>query len=1210
MKLLLKWASVALFTLLLYSNELMAQKEISLFEDFEESTLNINSDERQIIPQIYRTVSVDFENLKFHLNQVPASGEATSSNENVYLELPMPDGTTQLFNIVKAPVLHPDLGERFPDIQSFAGQGIEDPSAYIRFDFTQKGFHAMIMSGKQNTVFIDPYSTADAQHYVSYFKNDYQKQDAEPFYCGVEGGNVLEGIEEMEADASAKTMLVGDCVMRKYRLALACTGEYAQYHGGSIPSVLAAMNTSMTRVVGVYEREVAITMEIIPNNDQLIFLNGATDPYTNNDGGTMLGQNQNTVDDIIGTANYDIGHVFSTGGGGIAQLNSPCSSSSKARGVTGLSNPIGDWFDVDYVCHEMGHQFGGNHTQNNSCQRNSSTAMEPGSASTIMGYAGICAPNVQQNSDDYFHVVSLREIAQNVTFGTSSTCFEEIPAINTAPTADAGLDRTIPIGTPFDLTGVATDAEDAGALTSTWEQMDNQVATMPPSGQSSGGPLFRSVDLTASPIRTFPRMQAVVNNQTPEWEVLPQVARTMNFTFSVRDNHLLHGCTADDDMVVTVSDAGGPFLVTQPNTTGISYEVNETAEITWDVAGTDQSPINCSFVNIKLSVDGGYTYPYLLAYQQPNSGSAMVTIPNSITNQARIRVEAFGNLFFDISNKNFAIVPATVPGFTLDVGPVIQDVCLPAEVTIDFESDSLLGFNNEVHFSLVSGLSDELAVYDQNPIIPGDAGAITLNLDNSLASGTYEVVLQAVAEGVDTVYRSVILNLTRNNFDDLEMQLPEDGDNSIILTSDFTWNGVPDAMTYDFELSTGPLFGDSTFVTEYGLTDTTFTPTDFFEENSLLFWRIRPVNVCGEGEWLDPFVFQTITAACETYDATDLPINISGSGTPTIESVINVETAGIISDVNIPYMKAVFQPVNSLRITLVSPAGTEVILYDQNCFNTQDLRIGFDDNSPFEITCPPDDAIVFRPIEQLSAFAGENTQGEWTMRVKVVESGFGASGALEQWNIEFCSSSATESPFVVNNDTLFVPPSGFNYISESELKSEDPDNDNLYELQYTILNPPGEGTIYYIDEPLGTGDVFRQTGINAYNISYVHDGGEALTDDFTFIVRDAQGGLSPIHTFNIVIDEDATVDTENLLLDQQVNVYPNPAKNTLYVDFDETVEGVVHLSLMNVQGQLITQSTDASTKQQILDINNVPSGMYFLNIRTELGNLTRKVIVE
>ena len=255
------------------------------------------------------------------------------------------------------------------------------------------------------------------------------------------------------------------------------------------------MNTSMARVNGLFERDVCLTMELVPNNDQLIFFNGNTDPFTNNSGGTMLSENINTCNSIIGSANYDIGHVFSTGGGGVAYLGSPCGG-SKAGGVTGGGSPVNDPFDVDYVAHEMGHQYGGNHTQNNSCNRASSAAYEPGSATTIMGYAGICAPNLQSNSDDHFHNHSINEMVAFTVNGNGNTCASISATGNGVPTVSAGADGlTIPSSTPFELTETGSDP-DGDAVTYNWEQYDLGPSTASGDNNltnpSDNQPIFRS----------------------------------------------------------------------------------------------------------------------------------------------------------------------------------------------------------------------------------------------------------------------------------------------------------------------------------------------------------------------------------------------------------------------------------------------------------------------------------------------------------------------------------------------------------------------------------------------------------------------------------------------------------------------------------------------------------------------------------------------
>ncbi len=603
---------------------------------------------RRIIPEKYRTAHLDVSELKLLLTHAPLWQTDDAAKHFTKMTLPMPDGSFQSFRILEAPVMHPALAKKYPEIKSYAGAGLDDPTAYLRFDLTPKGFHGMILSGNGSDVFIDPYADSDTEHYVVYFKKDFQKNAG--WACLA---------HEVNPDTDKKPLppiaKAGDCKLRTYKLALACTGEYAQFHGGTVASALAAMNTTMTRVNGVYERELSVTLQMVANNDLLIYTNPNSDPYTNNSGSTMLSQNQTNCDAKIGSANYDIGHVFSTGGGGIAYIKAVCNNSVKAGGVTGLSAPVGDPFDVDYVCHEMGHQFGANHTQNNDCNRNAATAMEPGSGSTIMSYAGVCAPNIQSHSDAYFHAATLQQIAAHIT-GNGNSC-ATTSSINDAPVVETVANFTIPKSTYFVLTGNATDANPNDPLTYCWEQMDNEVASMPPQSMNAAGPLFRSYPPTSSPERYFPNLDAIVNNQSPTWEKMPGVGRTMKFRLTVRDNHPGGGCTDETDVTLTVAGNAGPFVVTGPNT-AVTWHGGSSQTVTWDVAGTTAAPVSCANVDILLSLDGGYTWPITLVSATPNDGYQAVTIPNEATSQARIMVRGSGNIFFDISNQNFTISQA------------------------------------------------------------------------------------------------------------------------------------------------------------------------------------------------------------------------------------------------------------------------------------------------------------------------------------------------------------------------------------------------------------------------------------------------------------------------------------------------------------------------------------------------------------------------
>lgn len=639
-------------SLLIFCLGINAQNSFSPWEIASESeTDHIEKAFRNSSPQEFQLFALNTASLRDVLAQAPVR---YTSNSNVIVDFPTQNGKLERFRVYEASSFAPALQERHPNIRSYMAQGIDDPSAIARFSLSENdGLHAMISSVNYSTIYIDTY-TKDNNYYISYTRASLEA-DSRSFECLIQ--------ERAEIDLSNAPENADDGMLRTFRLALACTGEYAQFHltnQGIDPgatdavkkaAVLTAMNTAMTRVNGIYERDIAVHMEIIANNEDIIFLIAGTDPYTNNSGGTMLGQNQTTCDTVIGNANYDIGHVFSTGGGGIAGLGVVCTTNQKARGVTGLSSPIGDIFYVDFVSHEMGHQFRANHSFNNSCggNRNNGTAMEPGSGSTIMGYAGICPPNVQSVSDDYFHAISIQEIWNFISAGTGQ-CAVQTPTGNLPPTADAGPDYTIPKSTPFILRGTASDPNGGNVLSHNWEQMNQQIGPMPPQNTSVFGPMFRSNDALASPDRYMPALSTVLTGQTQSlWEVVPAVGRTMNFRYTVRDNVAGGASSASDNMVVTVDGASGPFVVTSQNT-ATTWQTQGFETITWDVAGSDGAPVNCATVDIFFSTDNGQTYPMQIADDTPNDGSHEVWVPVVNTTGGRLMVIGSDNIFYDLND--------------------------------------------------------------------------------------------------------------------------------------------------------------------------------------------------------------------------------------------------------------------------------------------------------------------------------------------------------------------------------------------------------------------------------------------------------------------------------------------------------------------------------------------------------------------------------
>ncbi len=628
-----------------------SQNQESLWTDLPSQSYELTASYRGI-PQHYRAVGLNENAFQEQLGECPAEAWPGSPGAGKMLVFPLPDGSNQRFLLVESPIMEAGLAQKFPEIKTYLGKGIDDPFASLRCNFSTQGFHAIIHT-LEGTIYIDPYPALNQTVYFSYFKRDYQAVKS-----------FAEGIlpQDPSGGGSGPVMPAGSGqTLRIFRIAIATTGEYASFHGGTASSVMSAVVTTLNRVNSIYERELAIRFELVTHNDRLIYLNSSTDPYTNNDANALLSQNQMTIDTEIGSLNYDIGHVLSTGSGGLASTG-VCRSNSKAFGTTGTNSPIGDPFDVDYVSHEIGHQLSADHIYNgrdSSCQgqRVAQSAYEPGSGSTIMGYAGICgSDNLQRNSDDYFNSHSYEQILNYISNGPGSNCGASIATGNTPPAIDPLFgNTTIPIMTPFELEGSASDA-DGDNISYCWEQYDRGPSGSP--GSPAGdAPIFRSFRPSPSPIRIFPRLENILNNTTTIGEILPTYTRNLSFRLSARDNFASGGGVEYATTQFSVNAQAGPFKLVFPNssTTVRIQTLNLKIPIIWNPANTELAPVSCDSVSIHLSVDGGYTFPHLLARSVPNTGMASVGFPLINTDSARIKVKARNNIFFTISEENFVI---------------------------------------------------------------------------------------------------------------------------------------------------------------------------------------------------------------------------------------------------------------------------------------------------------------------------------------------------------------------------------------------------------------------------------------------------------------------------------------------------------------------------------------------------------------------------
>ncbi len=654
---------------------------------WQKQTINNNLRVKQSKLDLPRTNTfvLNAQSLEQALVNTPLRNDLSSSS-NVIVSFPNAEGVFERFRIYESTTMHPDLAARFPEIKSYKGQGIDDPSAVIFFSMSHLGFQSMRLSATKPATFIEAI-TEDVSTYAV-FSRDQKINMNDDFEC-----SVTESMNKILSSDNMAYRNADDGILRNYRLAVSATGEYTNYHGGTVADALAAINQTMVRVNGIFEIDFNVNMTLIANTDDVIFTNTATDPYGNTTG-NYNSELQSELTSTIGEANYDIGHLFANlqNNGNAGCIGCVCVNGQKGSGWTSATVPEGDFFDVDYVSHEMGHQFGANHTWTFGGNEGTNVQVEPGSGTTIMSYAGITgATDVEPNVTPNFHAVSIEQVTDYVK---STSCQTETITGNAVPVVNAGSNYTIPNGTAFILEGSATDADTpSNQLTYVWEQMDeNNASTTNPSPNNTTGVAFRAYEPTSDTFRYFPRLETIKTGATSwQWEAVPEVARTLNFRLTVRDNVVGGGTNNSDDVVVTVNGTAGPFVVNTPNTNE-TWNAGSFATVTWDVAGTTGNGVNAANVDIFLSTDGGDTYPITLASGVTNDGSHDIVVPNNQGTQNRIMVRGSNHIFFDISDTNFTIDPPIACTATVPTNFTVSSVGATS-ATLDWDTISVVVFD-------------------------------------------------------------------------------------------------------------------------------------------------------------------------------------------------------------------------------------------------------------------------------------------------------------------------------------------------------------------------------------------------------------------------------------------------------------------------------------------------------------------------------------
>lgn len=824
----------------------------------------------------YQVFSLDLNAFKNQLVASPLRSEV-GKQSNVTISFPNPTGKMESFVVYETQVLAPAVAIKHPNIKTYIGYSVNNRGSRIRFSVTPHGVQTMTTYLDRPTVFTVPTEKGNDGEYITYDRG-VRIESIKDFECLTESGNVK--VAKMGFIPSNFERDANDQILRTFRIAISTTGEYTNYwddgnggNGNAQEDALAQVVSTLNRNNEVFEVDMAITFQLVTGTE-IIYPTASSDPYTSN----LNGQLQSTLTSVIGEANYDIGHLFHFAGnnGNAGCIGCVCENGQKGSAFSAhqfTDNNGGpymsDFFDIDYVPHEIGHQMGANHTWSFQSE-GTGVNVEPGSGTTIMGYAGITGGNdVQDHSDPYFNYHSIRQILDNVE-NSPNNCWTSTAITNNPPVADAGNDYTIPQGTAFVLRGAATDPDGGDVLTYSWEQIDNGVTTNNTfSPTKTSGALWRSRPPNTNPNRYMPILPRVISGNLTEtnpvettdnssWETVSTVSRTLNFALTVRDRSEANGTgqfpqSSYDLVTITVDGSSGPFAVTSQTSTE-NWNVGDTQTVTWDVAGTSGGSVNTPTVNIKLSVDGGMTFPHTVATGVPNDGSHNITIPatGGDTSNARIMVEGNNNIFFAVNSADISIQESE---FAMTLANPDVEVCSPTDAVYNFTYNTFLGFTGTTTFSAV-GLPAGASASFSPTTASADGTAVTMTVSGigGVAQGSYNFLVRGTSGAIVKDASASLGVFTTASVPTLSS--PANGSTGNALDPTISWSADSNAASFDYQVATDSGFSN---IVASGSTSSNSVNLSALSSSTTYYWRVRAVNPCGTTAYSAAFSFTTIT---------------------------------------------------------------------------------------------------------------------------------------------------------------------------------------------------------------------------------------------------------------------------------------------------------------------------------------------------------------
>ena len=1117
-----------------------------------------------------------------------------ANRHSVVISLPTADGQIEQFEVFEASNFEPALQDRFPEIRAFSGRGITDKSASLKLSISPQGIQSMVFRADNENEFIEPYSLDHNVYAV--FKSE-RKSGMMPWSCSTVDQGMVSDINTQINNTGITARSTGD--LKTLRLAQSVTAEYSNYFGATSASqvglVLAGINNTLTRCNGVYEKDLAVHLNLIANTTAVIYYTASTDPYdagTTGSGGTWNAQLQSTLTSVIGEANYDIGHLFgaSGGGGNAGCIGCICTNGSKGSGFTspGDGIPQGDNFDIDYVVHEVGHQMGGNHTFSQSLE-GTGVNKEVGSGITIMGYAGITSQDVAPHSIPVFHQASIAQIQANLATKTCAVT-TSLAGTNATPVVAAVSNYTIPKSTPFALTGSATDANASDVLTYSWEQNDNSTVTGTSSVASAtkaSGPNWISFNPTTSPTRYFPKLATILagalisgpltgGDAGANTEALSSVARTLNFRLTVRDNApysstapVSVGQTAFKDMVVTVSTASGPFAVTAPNT-AVTFAGGSTQTITWSVASSNLAPVLCANVKISLSTDGGLTFPTVLIASTANDGTEALVIPAMPSTTARIKVEAVGNIFFDISNTNFTINGTVACG---NATGLTSTAIADNTATISWTAVAN-AISYAVDYKLNSSATWTSFATAQ--------AAVTANLTGLTQGSLYDWrVIATCAAGSGTAVAAQFTTTAP-----FVCNAPAGLTASAVTATgaSVSWTAVSGAASYavDYKLNSS-----ATWISAATATTATSVVISGLTASSLYDFRVS--TNCGVNGASGFSAAQFTTTAVSVCGSAFEPNETLATGAAIVSGVTN--SAAISTATDIDYFKITTTATSSIVYNLVGPAGVDYDLYVYNSAGTQ-LGSGATTTSTETVSLASQVAGTY--YIKVMGYTGAFSATCYTIKAT-------ATTTTTCQNVLDASTNGTTTGAAVvpfnTNSTGLVSPSGdidnYKFVISKAGK-----------ITITLTTLPANYNLKLLNSAGTQVAISQKTGTTNESISYTAAIGTYYAQVYG---SGTVNNATRCYTLKVALGT-AAKDGQLILHDKWLEVYPNPAQDKLNINLTG-FDAVSAIKVFDVNGKAVISQGKGSIQSQ-MNISKLLKGIYLVKVFTTNGEVLNAKIVK